>query len=118
MMRRLARRKATREEIARCVRDDPCMALIFAEPLTSDQIAACATRVPATAIAFVWHRLSSEMQAKCIRRAPAMALEIIPHELTQEQFFYCKRRAPRAARQTMAQFYELEFKRLESKDQN
>ena len=61
MLRRLAGRKATLDEIARCVRDDPEMALIFAEPLTSDQIAACAARVPATAIAFVWCRLSSEM---------------------------------------------------------
>lgn len=39
MLRALARRKATLDEIAHCVREDPKMALMFARPLTDDQIA-------------------------------------------------------------------------------
>lgn len=117
MLRRLAQRKATPTEIARVIRDDPAMALIFgANQLNDNQIHSCATRVPANAILFAWYRLSQECQEQCVRRAPAMALKIVPHELTREQFLACKKRAPRAARETLVLFYEAEFNVLQKTD--
>jgi hypothetical protein len=105
-MRRLSRKTATPAEISRCVREDPAMALMCAaDQLTDDQVTACAARVPASAILYVWYRLSLEIQKKCIRRAPAMALKILPDQLTPEQFRDCSKRAPRAARETLSRYY-------------
>lgn len=50
MMRRLSRKQATPAEISQCVSVDPEMALMYADQLSDDQVAACAARVPASAI--------------------------------------------------------------------
>lgn len=110
MMRRLSRKQATPAEISQCVSVDPEMALMYADQLSDDQVAACAARVPASAILYAWDRLSSETQQKCIIRAPATALQIVPHVLNAEQFAFCKMRAPRAARESLALYFEARLK--------